>query len=213
CGATYQFLGRQHLKTPNTFENWREIVTLFYSNWNVPNNIGAIDGKRILIQKPPNAGSHFHDYKGNESVTALVMSGPSCECLYADGELRQTRMSTVLTEEGFGQTIHLTYLLLAHCPGCILERALQLRKERLSIRYFEEEGFLRISLEFFFLLNPVKIQKITMAALTPHNWLNSDRFSRNVDCYNRGAQEMLQEYTRWFNEEGDVLLEREMCRI
>ena len=30
-----------------------------------------------MIQKPPNAGSHFHDYKGNESVIALIMSGPS----------------------------------------------------------------------------------------------------------------------------------------
>ena len=44
CGAIYQVLRRQHLKTPNTVENWRETVaTLFYSNWNIPNNIGAID--------------------------------------------------------------------------------------------------------------------------------------------------------------------------
>ena len=84
CDAIYQVLGRQHLKTPNTVENWREIATLFYYKWNIPNNIGAIDGKRILIQKPPNAGSHFHDYKGNESFIALIMSGPSYECLYAD---------------------------------------------------------------------------------------------------------------------------------
>ena len=82
CDAIYQVLGRQHLKTPNTVENWREIATLFFSKWNIPNNI--VDGKRILIQKPPNAGSHFHDYKGNESVIALIMSGPSYECLYAD---------------------------------------------------------------------------------------------------------------------------------
>ena len=31
-----------------------------------------------------------------------------------------------------------------------------------------------------FLLSPVKVQKITMAVLTLHNWLNSDRFSWNV---------------------------------
>ena len=58
-------------------QHWREIATLFYSKWNIPNNIGAIDRKRILIQKHPNAGPHFHDYKGNESVIALIMSGPS----------------------------------------------------------------------------------------------------------------------------------------
>ena len=72
-----QVLGRQHLKTPNTVENWLEIATSFYSKRNIPNTIGTIDGKRILIQNPPNAGSHFHDYKGNENVIALIMSGPS----------------------------------------------------------------------------------------------------------------------------------------
>jgi len=84
CVTIYQVLGRQHLKTLNTVENWREIATLFFSKWNTPNNIGAIDGKQILIQKPPNAGSHYHDYKGNKSVIALIMSGPSYECLLAD---------------------------------------------------------------------------------------------------------------------------------
>ena len=29
CDAIYQVLGRQHLKTPDTVENWREIATLF----------------------------------------------------------------------------------------------------------------------------------------------------------------------------------------
>ena len=99
------------------------------------------------------------------------------------------------------------------------------------------------------LWSPVKVQKITMAVLTLHNWLNSHGFSRNVYCpsgltdnenpvtgeiiqgtwrddssleslvslqpslkhnYNRGAQEMRQEYTRWFNDEGDVPWQRKM---
>ena len=105
-----------------------------------------------------------------------------------------------------------------------------------------------------FLLSPVKVQKITMAAtaLTLHNWLNGDRFSRNVYCppglianedpvtgetiqgtwrddspleslvslqpslqhnYNTGAKETRQEYTRWFNDEGDVPWQRKMCGL
>ena len=31
--------------------------------------------------------------------------------------------------------------------------------------------------------------------------------------YNRGAQEMRQEYTRWFNDEGDVPWQRKMCGL
>jgi hypothetical protein len=66
----------EYLKTPNTAGKWNEIAELFYSRWNIPNNIGAIDRKRIVMQKPAGTGSQFHDYKGNESIIALVMAGP-----------------------------------------------------------------------------------------------------------------------------------------
>ena len=84
CVAIYRVFGKEYLKTPNTSDKWNEIAQLFYSRWNIPNTIGAIDGKRILIQKPARAGSHFHDYKGNESIIALVMAGPEYECLFVD---------------------------------------------------------------------------------------------------------------------------------
>ena len=38
----------------------------------------------IVMQKPAGDGSQFHDYKGNESIIALVMAGPEYECLYVD---------------------------------------------------------------------------------------------------------------------------------
>jgi hypothetical protein len=75
CVAIYRVFGNEYLKTPNTAGNWNEIAELFYSRWNIHNNIGAIDGKRIVMQKP--AGAQFHDYKGNESIIALVMAGVS----------------------------------------------------------------------------------------------------------------------------------------
>ncbi len=84
CTAIFNELGESHLQTPNSTEKWKEIAGLFLSRWNLPNNIGAIDGKRILIQKPAHSGSHFHDYKSSESIIALVVAGPNYECLYAD---------------------------------------------------------------------------------------------------------------------------------
>ncbi|XP_044185046.1 uncharacterized protein LOC114973873 [Acropora millepora] len=84
CTAMLNTLKETYLKTPSSEEKWREIAELFLSRWNIPNNIGAIDGKRIVIQKPAFSGSHYHDYKGNESIIALVVSGPDYECLYAD---------------------------------------------------------------------------------------------------------------------------------
>jgi len=84
CTAIIEFLQKDFLQSPNTAEAWNEIAQLFHSRWNIPNNIGAIDGKRILIQKPEYSGSHYHDYKGNESIIALVVAGPDYECLYID---------------------------------------------------------------------------------------------------------------------------------
>lgn len=84
CTVILDKLKEEYLKTPNSEEKWLEIAELFLSRWNIPNNIGAIDGKRIVIQKPAFSGSHYHDYKGNESIIALVVSGPEYECLYAD---------------------------------------------------------------------------------------------------------------------------------
>ncbi|KAK2555533.1 Protein ANTAGONIST OF LIKE HETEROCHROMATIN PROTEIN 1 [Acropora cervicornis] len=84
CTAMLNTLKETYLKTPSSEEKWREIAELFLSRWNIPNNIGAIDGKHIVIQKPAFSGSHYHDYKGNESIIALVVSGPDYECLYAD---------------------------------------------------------------------------------------------------------------------------------
>ena len=291
CDAIYQVLGRQHLKTPNTVENWREIATLFFSKWNIPNNICAIDGKRILIQKPPNAGSHFHDYKVNESVTALIMSGPSYECLYADVgtngrnsdghawarcSLKKALDSpdnplnipppcplpgaskavpfVITADEAFP----LASYMLKPYPRKSLTVEERIANYRISRGRRISENILGILANRWrcfrapFLVSPVKVQKIAMAILTLHNWLNSDRFSRNVYCppgltdnenpvtgeitqgswrddsplespvslqpslkhnYSRDAQEMRQEYTRWFNDEGNVPWQRKMCGL
>ena len=71
-------------QNPNETARWKEIADPFHSRWNIPNNYGAIDGKRMGIRKPAHAGSHFHYYKGYESIIALVVTGPDYDCLYVD---------------------------------------------------------------------------------------------------------------------------------
>ena len=68
CTAMLNTLKGKYLKTPNREEKWREIAELFLCRWNIPNNIGAIDGKCIVIQKSAFSGSHYHNYKSNESI-------------------------------------------------------------------------------------------------------------------------------------------------
>lgn len=84
CDAITGIMGPEYSKTPCTTEEWRAIADEFNSRWNFPNGIGAIDGKRINIQQPRRSGSHFYDYKGNNSVILLAMFGPRYQVLWAD---------------------------------------------------------------------------------------------------------------------------------
>lgn len=44
-------------------ENWLSVANEFNYRWNLPNCIGAIDGRHVPILCPPNSGSLFFNYK------------------------------------------------------------------------------------------------------------------------------------------------------
>lgn len=77
CNVLWEVLLLEYLKVPTT-EEWKEISNDYFIRCNFPNCVGAIDGKHILIQKPPNAGSDFFNYKGNHSIILLA----ACDSWY-----------------------------------------------------------------------------------------------------------------------------------
>ena len=84
CQAIIKNLGPVYLKVPSTNEEWLEIASKFEERWNYPNCIGAIDGKHIVMQPPPNAGSHYYNYKHTHSIVLMAVAGPDYECIYVD---------------------------------------------------------------------------------------------------------------------------------
>ncbi len=60
------------MPTP-TEEMWKNIANDFHRMWNFPNCIGAMDGKHVNIQAPPNSGSMFYNYKKAFSVVLLAL--------------------------------------------------------------------------------------------------------------------------------------------
>ena len=54
CDAIYSVLQPIYM-VPPTEDDWRQIEHRFRTRWNYPNCVGAIDGKHILIKKPPNS--------------------------------------------------------------------------------------------------------------------------------------------------------------
>ena len=49
CQATWDALCTDYVKVPSSEEEWKGIAEGFQSEWNIPQCIGAIDGKHVCI--------------------------------------------------------------------------------------------------------------------------------------------------------------------
>lgn len=57
-------------------ENWVKVANDFNYKWNLPNCLGAIDGKHVPIVCPPNSGSLFYNYKQKNYETVRTNEKP-----------------------------------------------------------------------------------------------------------------------------------------
>lgn len=72
------------LQTPTTPAQWLTTAQQFKDRWNMANTLGSLDGKHIVIQKPPNTGSQFINYKHTFSVVLLALVDADYKFLYVD---------------------------------------------------------------------------------------------------------------------------------
>ena len=71
------------LQVPSATEQWKMIAEQLYTRWNLPNCIGAIDGKHIQV-KAPNQGSEYYNYLGYQSIILLALVDASYCITYFD---------------------------------------------------------------------------------------------------------------------------------
>lgn len=74
CQAIWEELGPKVIPQPNE-DYWKYQERGFCERWQFPNCIGAIDGKHIRIQAPPNSVSLFYNYKQYFSVVLFAVAG------------------------------------------------------------------------------------------------------------------------------------------
>lgn len=60
-------------QVPMTLQEWGEIRKRFFQRWNFPRCCGAIDGKHVVVKRPPCSGSQFYNYKQTYSVILFAM--------------------------------------------------------------------------------------------------------------------------------------------
>jgi len=56
-----------------TIEMWKSVALAFEQQWQFPHCIGALDGKYVVIKKPPKSGTSFFNYKQTFSLVLMAL--------------------------------------------------------------------------------------------------------------------------------------------
>lgn len=77
CNALWDCLSPLYLKAL-TEEHWVKISQDYYNLWQLPNCLGAIDGKHVVVRAPANSGSLYYNYKKDYSIVLFAV----CDAKY-----------------------------------------------------------------------------------------------------------------------------------
>ncbi len=86
-----------------TEQDWLHSAKLFWQCWNFPNCCGAVDGKHIVIQKPPKSGSYFFNYKHTFSINLMAIVDAAYKFISIEvGSVGCNNDSTVFKNQDLG---------------------------------------------------------------------------------------------------------------
>lgn len=103
CNAIWQVLQPLYMRKPSTTD-WLQCSEKFLELWNLPNCIGAIDGKHVRIKKPTNSGSAYFNYKEYFSINLMACADANGLFSSIDvGDYGRNNDSGVFQNSGLGR--------------------------------------------------------------------------------------------------------------
>ena len=138
CRAIWTNLADQHIKMPQTTNEWQEISNEFYNMWQFPNCLGAIDGKHVVITAPPNTGSVHFNYKGTFSVVLMALVDSHAKFRYIDvGAYGRNSDGGIFRNSSLGKSLQ------NHLLSIPIDRPLPLaqNEESLPFVFLADEAF------------------------------------------------------------------------
>ncbi|GBN89858.1 hypothetical protein AVEN_8809-1 [Araneus ventricosus] len=108
CRTLIQVL-KSYIKPPSTPQEWIVDPTDFERRWQFLHCIGAMDGKHVEIECPPNSVSDFINYKGFFSIVLLALVDANCNfpfvyigcqgSIFDGGIFKHTKFHTLLNSK------------------------------------------------------------------------------------------------------------------
>lgn len=105
CKILWEVLSPLVLPEP-TPDQLKNISSEYLLRWNLPNCIGALDGKHVLIQAPNYSGSTYFSYKKSFSMILMATCDAYYKFTYVDiGAPGSSHDSAVFKESVFGKAL------------------------------------------------------------------------------------------------------------
>ena len=105
CNILWEVLAPSQLPVP-TVEDWENIALEYYTQWNLPNCVGAVDGKHVIINAPKKSGSAFFNYKKSFSIVLMATCDANYRFTLVDiGGFGSNHDSAIFKASGIGTAL------------------------------------------------------------------------------------------------------------
>lgn len=121
---------------PRSEAEWLECSRHFEDNWNFPHCLGALDGKHVVVQAPPNSGSQFYNYKGTYSIVLMALVDAEYKFLYID-----VGCNGRVSDGGVFNNCSLATALEDNCLGVPCNRPLKGRNKAIPFVIVADDAF------------------------------------------------------------------------